>query len=338
MIVAVAAAIWQFVLAGKAGGLGDAGPETMPANSAQATEVQGIGYVEPGSEIRKLMLRTGGVIRRCYVQVGDIVRKDDVLLELEDATPQAEVDVARKQLDLVRAEAEHVNAGVNPYRLKVVEQSIERLREKWRHWQTEAERYRAMHANHSASSQDYEAANTQRRQAEVELKEQEAELLHLEHSVTPENRAMLAAKVRQAEASLALAQERLAETRLRAPFDGTVLKLLKREGEGVRMFEPEPVVLFGDLSRMRVRAEIDERFAQRLAKGQKAVVFGRNLDGREYSGSVAYLERVMGDKTVFTQASSERKDLDVLQVVLDMGPEFQGPAGLQVDVRIAIQP
>jgi hypothetical protein len=116
-----------------------------------------------------------------------------------------------------------------------------------------------------------------------------------------------------------------------------VLKLLKRPGEGVRMIELEPVALFGDLSRLRVRAEIDERFVKDLRVGQRAEVYGRNLLGQSYPGRVAELEGVMGDKTVFTRASWERKDLHVLQAVLEMAPGFSAPVGLQVDVQIQRQ-
>lgn len=84
--------------------------------------------------------------------------------------------------------------------------------------------------------------------------------------------------------------------------------------------------------------EVDERFVQHLAAGQLAVVYGRNLAGRTYRGRVAYTEQLMGDKTVFTRASSERKDLDVLQVLVDLGPDFRAPAGLQVDVKIEARP
>jgi hypothetical protein len=42
----------------------------------------------------------------------------------------------------------------------------------------------------------------------------------------------------------------------------------------------------------------------------------------------------MGDKTVFVRTPSERKDLNVLQVLIDLGPEVRAPAGLQVDVQI----
>ncbi len=45
----------------------------------------------------------------------------------------------------------------------------------------------------------------------------------------------------------------------------------------------------------------------------------------------------MGDKTVFTRALAERKDLNVLQVLIDMGPHFCAPVELQVDVKIVVQ-
>ncbi len=312
------------------------GPE--PASplvpSADARGIHGIGYVEPVSEVRKLMLRTGGVIKKCYYQVGDPVKKDAVILELEDATQRADVELARQQLAMMRADAANVNVGVNPYKIKVTEQTIERLAEKLRHYTVEADRYRFMVGSRTVSQQEYEAAETLRRQTEVELKEQQAELEYQRHYITPENRAWQDARIRQAEANRQLAEERLRETRLVAPCDGTLLKILKREGEGVGIFNPEPVILFGDTSAMRVRVEIDERFVQQLATGQAALVYGRNLAGKTYRGKVAYLEHIMGDKTVFTSASSERKDLEVLQVVLAMEPGFQCPSGLRVDATI----
>ncbi len=119
-----------------------------------------------------------------------------------------------------------------------------------------------------------------------------------------------------------------------APCDGTVLKILKREGEGISTFVPEAVLLFGDLSRLRVRAEIDERFVNGLCIGQPAEIYGRNLLGKTYTGRVVQVGRIMGDKTFFTRASAERNDLHVLQVVIEIEPGFSAPAGLQVDVRI----
>jgi HlyD family secretion protein len=162
----------------------------------------------------------------------------------------------------------------------------------------------------------------------------EAELLHLENYVRDVDMALMKAKVRQAEANLELAEQQLRDLCVSAPCDGTILKLLKRPGEGVRMIELEPVALFGDLSRLQIRAEIDERFVQELCLGQKAEVCGRNLHGTTYSGRIVEVEKIMGRKTLFTRASSERKDLNVLQAVIAMEPGFSAPVGLQVDVQL----
>ncbi len=334
LATAAAGAAWQLHPPARTASL-----DTTPAGSTRtpAVEVQGIGYVEPVSEVRKLMPRTGGVVKHCAVRAGDAVRKGDVLVQLEDATQRADVEGARRQLELARAEAASVLSGVNPYQLKVVEQTIQRLREKVRHCTLELRRYQAMLQTRAASAQEYEQMETQSRQAEAELKEQEAELVHLQQYVTPETRALQEAKVHQARAQLALAEERLRETCLTAPFDGVVLKVLKREGDSVWPAAPEPVLLFGDLSRLRVRAEIDERFVRQMKVGQAVVVSGRNLGGQTYRGRIVVLEQVMGDKTVFAQSATERKDLQVLQVLVEMAPDFRAPAGLQVDVMVKTQ-
>lgn len=312
--------------------------ETLPTSylpeDKRTSIIEGIGYVEPASELRKLMFRTGGVIRSCRVKPGDLVHEGDVLCELENATQRADVELARKQLAQAKADAADVNAGVNPYRLKVLERTIDRLREKVRHAKADLKRYDQLVDKGGVSKQDYDLAKTARIQAEIELNEQEAELHHLRNYVTPEKKALMAAKVESAEANLRLAEERFEETRIKAPCDGTVLKRLKRGGGAVSTFVPETVLLFGDLSRLRVRAEIDERFVKELCVGQKAQVYGRNLLGKTYPGRVVEVENIMGDKTVFTRASSERKDLHVLEVVIEMEPGFSAPVGLQVDVRV----
>jgi multidrug resistance efflux pump len=332
-ILAAGFASWQYFSADRNGESSSTSGPTESTTSESA-EMLGIGYVEPLSEVRQLMMRTGGVVKRCYVHVGDFVRKGEPILELEGATQQAEVEVARKELELARAEADYVKAGVNPYRIKVIEQTTRRLKEKLDFSRRQALRYQTMISSLAASRQEYESMNTQWRQTEGELKEQEAELDHLKHYVMPEQKAMQEAKVRHAQAKLESAQEKLQETKLLAPFDGTVLKLVKREGEGVRSMEPETVVLFGDMSRVRIRAEMDERFVTHLQVGQAATIYGRNLAGKRYHGQIGCLEHIMGKKTAFTRASSERKDLEVLQVLIDLGPDFTAPAGLQVDVKI----
>jgi HlyD family secretion protein len=300
--------------------------------------VEGIGYVEPASEVRKLTPRAAGVIRRCYVKAGDKVRKGAVLMELDLATQQAEVHVARRNLALAQADEAFTKSGINPLQIKVVERTVERLQEKLRLSRAEADRAKRMIATRAISSQEHESLFSQWRQTELELIEKKAELAHLQNHVTPEQRALAEARVHHARASLDLAEERAREGIVLAPCDGVILKVLKREGEGIKALEAEPVLLFGDLSRLKVRAEIDERFVTDLAVGQNASIYGRNLAGNTYRGKVVNVERIMGAKTVFARLPSERKDLDILEVLIETEEQFHAPAGLRVDVRIGCPP
>jgi HlyD family secretion protein len=232
-----------------------------------------------------------------------------------------------------------LKAGEHPHLIVLCERSVDRLREQARHLRAEADRLEKTLARGATSDNERNEAVTKANQAEIALREKEAELLYLKNKVRAEQISVAEAEVRQAEAAVAEAEQRLADTRLAAPFDGVVLKYLKREGEGVSpLMPPESVVLFGDISRFRVRAEVDERYARLVVMGQPAEVYGRNVGGRVSTGRVVEVERVMGDKTLFSRSASERKDLHVVQAIVEMGDDFTAPVGLQVDVRLIHAP
>jgi multidrug resistance efflux pump len=115
-----------------------------------------------------------------------------------------------------------------------------------------------------------------------------------------------------------------------------VLEILKREGEAVRAFDPTPVMVFADLSNLRVRAEFDERFVNNIRAGQPAVLFGRGLGNRSVNGKVVLVKTMMGKKTVFSREAAERKDLEVLQVFIEPETPLDVPVGLKIDVELPV--
>jgi HlyD family secretion protein len=314
-------------------------PDMTQAESApitlQSQWIHGVGYVEPRSEVRRLIFRTDGVIDKCNVRVGERVTKGQILMTLWNRDQAAAVQAAERDVEVSRAEEAKVAIGVDQYQIAAARSKAERLQEEVRHMRREHERTRRMFQNSAASDVDNEQARTRLAQAEASMRNAEAELQHLEHFVRPEDLALAAAKVRQAEARLAVARERLEDTFLTAPCTGTVLEILKREGEGQRLIDAEPALVFADLDRVRIRAEIDERHARRLCVGQRATAFGRGLGMEAFSGNVIEVRQIMGKKTVFARTAQERKDLDVLQVLIEMEKPFSGPVGLRVDVKIA---
>jgi HlyD family secretion protein len=320
----------------------DQGAVTQPSTAAIEThgsgrlepEIRAIGFVEPVGEIRRLVFRAEGVIGRCRAEVGRNYEKGNVLMELDNSEELAAVNVAESELRLTEAERDKVLSGVNPYRIAAAAHRVEVIREQIRYWSREHERFAALVPGGAASRAEFDRSATETNQRRTELKQAEADLDHLRNYVRFEDKRLSKAKVAAAKAKLQIANRRYDATILRAPANGMVLEILRREGESSRISDSEPAVVFGDTSALRIRAEVDERYVATIQAGQPVFLFGRGLGHRQYSGKIAIVNPMMGKKTVFTRSATERKDLDVVQVLIDVDRDFRAPVGLQVDLII----
>ncbi len=311
-------------------------PAPDSSHSVTPKLVRAIGYVEPDSEIRKLTFQVDGVIATCPVQVDQTIAEGDVLATLQNRDERATVVVAEKKLAVAKAERTKLLSGVHPQEVAAAERRIERLQERVRYAESQRDRQLRLFERNADTEEAFDQAKTDLTQAKEVLAESQAELDHLKMFVRLEDEALADSRVELAAANLLSAQERLRDTVLTATMPGTVLEILKREGEAVRSFDPQPVIVFADLSQLRLRAEVDERYVSLLKVGQKAVIFGRGLGERRVPGKVALLKTLMGNKTVFTRDAAERKDLDVLQVFVIPEEPLNVPIGLQVDIDLTI--
>jgi HlyD family secretion protein len=318
-------------------GADDSSPASLKVRAivvhAKAT-VQGLGFVEPVSEVRKLAFKVNGIIGRCPGEIGRGYRRGDILIELDGREQRAALEVAEAEWKLAQAQREKILSGVNPYQIEAATHKVVMLKEQANYWEKEHDRARPLVTRGAMSTSEYDKTFTEWTQSRAEHHQAEADVRCLRLSVRDEDRKVAEATVDAAKARLRLAKEQFEDTILRAPFDGTVLDLLKREGEGSRLSDPEPVIIFGDTSRLRVRAEIDERFVGALRTGQRATVFGKGLRDGQFEGRVVLIKPIMGTKTVFSRSATERKDLDVVQVLVQMQSDFAVPIGLEVDVKI----
>lgn len=90
-----------------------------------------------------------------------------------------------------------------------------------------------------------------------------------------------------AESQLVRAKAALDNARIYAPFDGTILSLEVSEGDNVGY--GQPVLTFGDLSRLQVRAEVDEIDVANVAVGQSVQFSLDALPGKSFEGMVSLL-------------------------------------------------
>ena len=122
----------------------------------------------------------------------------------------------------------------------------------------------------------------------------------------------------------------LEQLTIRAPVASTVLQVNTAAGELASPSAPQALVLLGDLSGLRVRAEVDERDVGKIKLGGAVVVRSDAFRGREFAGKVVSISpMVQPARITGTRNLSDFSVTDVLIELADPGPLL---VGMKVDV------
>ena len=307
--------------------------ELVTPSKPERSMIYGIGYVEPKSGVRRLAFSAGGRIKKWHVQVGQKVKAGTRLVELDSTDIEAEIVLAAQILEQARAERSKLLSGANPHRIEAAKHTVENCRQRMLLAQSIHERHEKL-PSQALSRIEFDRTRAELSQCKAEFEKATADLAMLENHVRPEDRTLADARVAVAEATLTNAKQKLQDRVIVAPTDGEVLERVRREGESVSSVEPSPVAVFANRESLQVRVEVDERFVSQLQTGMETVVTGNGLGNRELSGRVQSIRELMGKKTVFSRSAEERKELDVIQLVVGTEQPLTAPIGLRLDVRL----
>lgn len=146
-------------------------------------------------------------------------------------------------------------------------------------------------------------------------------------------------KPTQAEFALITARARLSQsmaalerTRIRAPVDGTVLRVPAKVGE-IAAPSPEVVLMvIGDITGLRVRAELDERDVGKLRVGQRAVIRADAFKGQDFEAKITSIAPALAPRSLAIRGRRNPADVDVLEVLLEIRGRSDLLPGMRVDV------
>ncbi len=244
----------------------------VAAGPAAPVGVGALGRVEPASRIRRLN-QPGGMavtrLDRLLVQEGDVVAEGALLAEFADAAQkdaavaQAEAAVAEFHASLAR-----IRAAGRPSEVAAQRARVEALVAAEDLAAREAERSERLVPTGAgaAAAADRNRATAVRLAAE--RRQAEADLDGLLSS-RPEDIALAEARLAAAEAALAKARADAELSRVRAPFAGTILRIIARPGDQVGS---DGLLEIGDLTRMDVVADVYETDLPRLRIGATAEI------------------------------------------------------------------
>jgi len=289
------------------------------------------GRVEPVSEERDLSATAIG--RLVFVaEEGKPVAAGEIVAEIDNADLQAQLAAAEARIDMRASELERLINGAREEVRREAQAAVAEAEANVQLAQAVLQRRRPLAASGAASLETLDHARADYDSAVARRWRLAEELALLNAPPRPEDVAIAKANLAVARGDADALRAAIEKTRLRSPVDGVVLRRYRAAGETMSIQPATLIATVGDISHLRVRADVDEADVARVAVGQKVWVTADAFGDRNFPGSVVTVGKRLGRKEIRTDEPTEKLDTKVLQVVIDLEGSPEIPVGLRVDV------
>jgi len=229
-----------------------------------------------------------GPISFCPWREGDRVEEvGQKLIEIDRPLYRQEVLAAEAALAVAKAKLADLKAGARPEEIAQAKESVRHFEDCSSFAKADLDRIRSLVKSGSLPAETVEKARVDYVKCHTQLGAAREQLSMLEAGPTKTEIAVAQANVEEAAAKRALAQAKLDECLLKAPFAGVITEVFVRPGD---LATPRASLLkMMDPSSLVVRAGLPESCAANIRKGTETVVRIDAFPGKTFS---ARIERV----------------------------------------------
>jgi HlyD family secretion protein len=290
------------------------------------------GRVEPASGEIKIGAPMLGVIGEVLVKANDKVLAGEPLVRLMDNEAQARLATAEAQIALRRRLRNDENPSARAATRRRAEDAVADADKGVIDAQAALDRAATERRAGRGSDADVAAARTALSRAQDRLTQQKAELRRVEADTTTPLPSQNEGQYNIARTELAVAQAVIDKMTIRAPISGTVLQVNARLGELASPSGTQPMIVLGDVSALRIRAELDERDFGEIKVGQPVLARAAAFRGRDFAGKVSFIAPIVEPGRINSRGQRNMTDVDVIEVLVDLADPGALAVGMKVDV------
>lgn len=290
--------------------------------------------VVPGRIVRlgnvlSLGTAASGIVADLPVRDGMHVEKGQLLVRIECADIEKELDAQKAKLAAVEAALKRVEDGPLPEELAMAAANVEVAVA--RSEQTDTALKRMAPDSPTTSEAKLDDAKHDARVAAARLEEARAKLSLLRSGSRAEDIAEVRFSRDAAEALVGEVSARLSRCSVRAPIAGIVLGTKVTVGQFISAAVPQTLLELIDNDRRGVRADVDERDVSRICLRQSAVVTTESFPGAQVDVVTEGIS-----ETLMAAPSQERGVREV--ALASTNNSLSWPVGLRVSVKFKACP
>ncbi len=225
-------------------------------NVMASGKVKALNNVDVGAQV-------SGEVKRLFVEVGDEVKKGDLIAQIDQVTQKNNLSNQQASLEqseaaIQSAEAESLSRQAS---LKSAYADLNSRQSEYNQAKSDFGRLKNLVAIDAISQQEYDTQATRVATAKSAVDNARAAIDTAKAAIvtTEANVNSQKAALRKSQTNVNTAQEDLSYTTIRAPMDGTIVSITTEQGTTVNANQTAPtIVTLADLSTVRINAQISE--------------------------------------------------------------------------------
>jgi HlyD family secretion protein len=289
------------------------------------------GRVEPRSGQIRISAEVGGSVSAVPVAMGDKVADGEVLVRLEDREARARVAAAEAEAATRKRERDAQSATAGREDVRKAEDAVYTAERSLTNARFELDAAIAADRKGGGDARGLSAARSRLAEAKEHLRREQLGLSSAQAKANLPAPNRFEAALIAGRADVTLAETMLDRTRIRAPIAGTVLQLNAKVGELVAASPELPLVVVGDMSLLRVRAEVDEQDVGKVKVGQRVFVRNTAYPGRDFEGKVAEMAPSLALPRMGSRGARRATDVEVMEVLINLDGAVPLLPGMRVD-------
>jgi HlyD family secretion protein len=294
---------------------GQAAP--APGIGAPGQSLVCTGRVESVGGELEISALISGRLEEVQVTDGDRVRQGDILAVLEGAREAEDLRIAKAGVEVARFRLRRIEVGNGKEEVDQALLEQKALEARLAYEQSSLGRLRRLHQKQSLTSDELEHKE---REVDELSRTRDALGKHyqaLRRGPVPQEIELARAELALAESRLHRAQVELGYRTVRAPMSGIVLEVHRHPGDSVNTQYATPILRLADLSRLRIRLEVDEANVGPLRQGLAGRFEVKGSSCRGGRLTVKTIVPTFGPKRLFNPDSSARYDSRILNVLCE---------------------
>jgi RND family efflux transporter MFP subunit len=254
-----------------------------------------------------IFAKTSGYIRAIHVERGEFVKAGTVLVEIEPTEMENALDQSRAALASAEAALQVARSNLESSKANLLNQQalLAKSQAVLANDRRQAERLNELFAKGLVAAQDRDNARTtyEASQAAVSAQEAQVEAARVQIATAESQVHLAQTQIEQQRAAQRMAQMRLDDTRIVAPFSGFISQRNLEVGAAVSNQAAATsnasigIVMLQEINPIKVQLEVPERDVARVAVGNTVRLTTDAYAGRQFSGKVVRVVHALDPRT-----------------------------------------